>query len=35
MGEVQVPLNTVDLGTTIREIKELVPAPGEQDIVCL
>ena len=35
IGEVQIPLNTVDLGKVIREIKDLTPPPGEKEAVCL
>jgi synaptotagmin-1 len=31
IGEVQIPLNTVDLGKVIREIKDLTPPPGERE----
>ncbi|CAF1575746.1 unnamed protein product, partial [Adineta steineri] len=31
IGEVQIPLNTVDLGKVIREIKDLTPPPGEKE----
>ncbi|CAF0900473.1 unnamed protein product [Adineta ricciae] len=31
IGELQIPLNTVDLGKIIREIKDLIPPPGERD----
>jgi synaptotagmin-1 len=31
IGEVQIPLNTVDLGKVIREIKDLSPPPGERE----
>jgi synaptotagmin-1 len=34
IGEVQIPLNTVDLGKVIREIKDLTPPPGEREAVC-
>ncbi len=34
IGEVQIPLNTVDLGKVIREIKDLSPPPGEREAVC-
>ena len=33
IGEVQIPLNTVDLGKVIREIKDLSPPPGEREAV--
>jgi hypothetical protein len=33
IGEVQIPLNTVDLGKVIREIKDLTPPPGEREAV--
>ena len=33
IGELQIPLNTVDLGKIIREIKDLIPPPGERDAV--
>lgn len=35
IGEVQIPLNAVDLGKVVREIKELIPSPSDRDIVCL
>jgi synaptotagmin-1 len=31
IGEVQIALNTVDLGKVIREIKDLSPPPGERE----
>ncbi|CAM4776275.1 unnamed protein product [Rotaria magnacalcarata] len=31
IGEVQIALNTVDLGKVIREIKDLTPPPGERE----
>ncbi|UJR21399.1 hypothetical protein I4U23_024489 [Adineta vaga] len=31
IGEVQIPLNTVDLGKVIREIKDLSPPPGDKE----
>ena len=34
IGEVQIALNTVDLGKVIREIKDLSPPPGEREAVC-
>jgi len=34
IGEVQIPLNTVDLGQVIREIRELIPPPGNREAVC-
>ena len=33
IGEVQIALNTVDLGKVIREIKDLSPPPGEREAV--
>ena len=33
IGEVQIPLNTVDLGKVIREIKDLSPPPGDREAV--
>ena len=33
IGEVQIPLNTVDLGKVIREIKDISPPPGEREAV--
>lgn len=33
IGEVQIPLSTVDLGKVIREIKDLSPPPGEREAV--
>jgi synaptotagmin-1 len=35
IGELQIPLNTVDLGKVIRETKDIKPPPGEQHDVCL
>jgi hypothetical protein len=35
IGEVQIPLNAVDLGKVIREIKDISPPPGEREAVCL
>ena len=35
IGEVQIPLNTVDLGKVIREIKDLIPPPSDREAVCL
>lgn len=35
IGEVQIALNTVDLGKVIREIKDLTPPPGEREAVCI
>ena len=34
IGEVQIPLNAVDLGQIIPEIKEISPPPGERESVC-
>lgn len=34
IGEIQIPLNTIDLGKVIREIKDLTPPPGEREAVC-
>jgi len=31
IGEVQIPLNTVDLGKVIREIRDLSPPPGDKE----
>lgn len=33
IGEIQIPLNAVDLGKVIREIKDLSPPPGERESV--
>lgn len=33
IGEVQIPLNSVDLGKVIREIKDLSPPPGDREAV--
>ncbi len=35
IGELQIPLNAVDLGQVIRDTKELVPPPGDREAVCL
>jgi synaptotagmin-1 len=35
IGEVQIPLNAVDLGKVIREIKEISPPPGDRETVGL
>ncbi|CAF2136166.1 unnamed protein product [Rotaria magnacalcarata] len=32
IGEVQIPLNAVDLGKVAREIRELIPSPSDRDI---
>jgi len=34
IGEVQIPLNAIDLGKVIREIKDISPPPGEREAVC-
>ncbi|CAF3995271.1 unnamed protein product [Rotaria sordida] len=31
IGEVQIPLNAVDLGKVVRETKELIPPPSDRD----
>jgi len=31
IGELQIPLSAVDLGKVIRELKDLVPCPGERE----
>lgn len=33
IGEIQIPLNTIDLGRVIREMKEISPPPGECESV--
>lgn len=33
IGEIQIPLNAVDLGKVIREIKDLTPPPGDREAV--
>ncbi|CAF3334086.1 unnamed protein product [Rotaria socialis] len=32
IGEVQIPLNAVDLGKVVRDIKELIPSSSDRDI---
>ncbi|CAF0932846.1 unnamed protein product [Rotaria sp. Silwood1] len=32
MGELQIPLNAVDLGKVVRETKELMPPPSDRDV---
>lgn len=33
IGEIQIPLNAIDLGSVIREMKEISPPPGECESV--
>jgi hypothetical protein len=35
IGELQIPLNTVDLGKVVRELRDLMPPPGEREAVRL
>jgi len=35
IGEVQIPLSSVDLGKVIREIRDISPPPGDKEAVCL